>query len=337
MHSIVKFITILLGVLIYIPLFLLLSVFFIITYFTFSFHSKLQRNIIFIIKRSWLRITLLLMFCIFPKNIKLAVENKKINKNKTILISNHISNFDWIFIMRILYELSLYDDCYFIMKESLGNIPFIGFSMRVFGFIFLKRKWEEDKSTIENHIKFLEKNNFCIVIFPEGTFLDEHGVESMEKFISQKKLEDVSFKPSHTLYPRVKGFNEIVNLTKSSLDCIIDITLIASPYKKFPASYFDFYNTFVFKPHELEMSAIIEFHEIDGSKNFLINKFRNKNVIIKNIIDNNVTNLKQFKDEVIKTKERKYTFKEISFNFLIFYQKIFLFIIFLFFIKKFFL
>jgi 1-acyl-sn-glycerol-3-phosphate acyltransferase len=44
---------------------------------------------------------------------------------------------------------------YIILKESLKYIPVIGWGMRLYGFIFLSRKWATDKDRFQHRLRKL--------------------------------------------------------------------------------------------------------------------------------------------------------------------------------------
>ncbi|KAF7697652.1 Lysocardiolipin acyltransferase 1 [Cucumispora dikerogammari] len=298
-------INICIGFFLYIIMFLMLAVPFLLIYLLTIFSVTLKKNLVSNIKRLWVQITFYFFSFVFPNNINMAYDKKIFDKKKVIIICNHISNFDWIIVMRILYEFDLYDDCYFIMKESLSKIFFIGFCMKIFGFIFLKRNWAEDKKILKKQVGLIKQNDFSIVIFPEGTFLDEGSRERMQTFI---KTKSVNFNPTYTLYPKVNGFNTIYDMTADILDSIIDITIVAKPFHPNPGTEYTL-NTVLFeKQYKMKWSILINVYKAAGP-GFIIDRFREKNLFIAQFSLTTHAALDVFKKEIEAQTQKEYSFK----------------------------
>jgi 1-acyl-sn-glycerol-3-phosphate acyltransferase len=94
------------------------------------------------------------------------IGNGAVNFNKpNIFMSNHQSHFDIPSIFVAFPSLVR-----FLTKKEIRRIPFLGWSMRVAGFVFIDRtNREEAFKSLEAAAKnFIEKGH-SIVIFPEGT------------------------------------------------------------------------------------------------------------------------------------------------------------------------
>lgn len=85
-------------------------------------------------------------------------------QHNILFVSNHQSNFD---IILLLYYLPVKKG--FIAKKELGNIPMLSDWMRRINCLFMDRNdMKQSTQTIIEGIKLL-KNNYNMVIFPEGT------------------------------------------------------------------------------------------------------------------------------------------------------------------------
>lgn len=258
------------------------GIFFFIFHYIFGVFNCtkfIQNHLTIAMKTFWLRLTMALFSIFFRNDTYIAFDEKILASKKSIIISNHITNYDWIFVMKMLYHFKKYEDILIVLKYSLKKIPIAGFSMKCFGFIFLKRNWAEDKSRLDNGIQSIETKNFHILIFPEGTILDEVGYKAMLDFIKNKKLGNKIYVPKNTLIPRKHGFDEIYKILKGKIDGIIDITLINQPYKRFSPDYYTLKNVFYQKIGEIKVHMIVDFHEI-AAENFLDNQFKKKDFLL---------------------------------------------------------
>lgn len=68
-------------------------------------------------------------------------------KSNSVAICNHQIYTDWIFLWWLAYTSNLGANVFIILKKSLASIPILGFGMRNYNFIFMSRKWAQDKIT----------------------------------------------------------------------------------------------------------------------------------------------------------------------------------------------
>ncbi|XP_039202455.1 lysocardiolipin acyltransferase 1 isoform X2 [Crotalus tigris] len=97
--------------------------------------------------------------------------------------------------------------------------------MQVAAFIFIQRKWEEDKHHFGNMLDY-----FCdiheplqLLIFPEGTDLTDETKARSDTFAEKNGLQ----KYEYVLHPRTTGFTFIVDRLRdgNNLDAVHDITV----------------------------------------------------------------------------------------------------------------
>ncbi|KAF2477707.1 acyltransferase-domain-containing protein [Lindgomyces ingoldianus] len=143
--------------------------------------------------------------------------------DRMVLMANHQLYTDWLYLWWIAYTNGMHGFIYIILKESLKNIPIIGWGAQFYNFIFLSRKWEEDQRTFKKHLEQLNKPNdpMWLIIFPEGTNLSESTREKSKKWAEKNGLKDMK----HQLLPRSTGLRfclqELKETTKWLYDCTI--------------------------------------------------------------------------------------------------------------------
>jgi lysocardiolipin and lysophospholipid acyltransferase len=122
---------------------------------------------------------------------------------------------------------------YIILKESLKYIPVIGWGMRLYGFIFLSRKWATDKDRFQHRLRKLTTSHsgplsgskgfdpMWLLIFPEGTNLSTNGRESSQKWAAKNQMDDLR----HALLPRSTGLLFCLKELKGSVEYLYDATV----------------------------------------------------------------------------------------------------------------
>ncbi|KAF5852523.1 hypothetical protein GGP41_007950 [Bipolaris sorokiniana] len=120
--------------------------------------------------------------------------------DRMVLMANHQLYTDWLYLWWIAYTNNMHGFIYIILKESLKNIPIIGWGAQFYNFIFLSRKWEEDERTFKRHLSKLNKKGdpMWLIIFPEGTNLSPTTREKSKKWADKNGLQDMK----HQLLPR---------------------------------------------------------------------------------------------------------------------------------------
>ena len=110
-----------------------------------------------------------------------------------------------------------------VLKESLKRIPVIGWGMQFAQFIFLKRKWEEDKPGLAKHMQRLNKPNdpMWLMMFPEGTNLASCTRETSRKWAAKNGIRDMK----HSLLPRSTGLQFMLQELRQTVDYIYDCTI----------------------------------------------------------------------------------------------------------------
>ncbi|EUC51359.1 hypothetical protein COCMIDRAFT_79423 [Bipolaris oryzae ATCC 44560] len=143
--------------------------------------------------------------------------------DRMVLMANHQLYTDWLYLWWIAYTNNMHGFIYIILKESLKNIPIIGWGAQFYNFIFLSRKWEEDERTFKKHLSRLNKKDdpMWLIIFPEGTNLSPTTREKSKKWAEKNGLQDMK----HQLLPRSTGLKFCLNELKDTTDWLYDCTI----------------------------------------------------------------------------------------------------------------
>ncbi|KAI5783528.1 acyltransferase-domain-containing protein [Geopyxis carbonaria] len=165
---------------------------------------------------------------------------------RMILIANHQLYSDWLYLWWVAYSARMHGHLYIILKESLKYIPLLGIGMQFYGFIFLARKWDQDKPRFIHRLSQLassrSNNPMWLLIFPEGTNLSDNGRNSSTKYATKIGISDLQ----HQLLPRSTGLKFCLQQLGNSVDWVYDCTIAYEgiPRGKFGQDYFTLYSTY---------------------------------------------------------------------------------------------
>ena len=142
---------------------------------------------------------------------------------RMILIANHQIYTDWLYLWWIGYAAGMHGRIYVVLKESLKRIPVIGWGMQFAQFIFLKRKWEQDKPRMAAHLQKFNnpKDPMWLMMFPEGTNLADSTREASKKWADKNGISDMQ----HMLLPRSTGLQFILQELRKTVDYVYDCTI----------------------------------------------------------------------------------------------------------------
>ncbi|KAF2205044.1 acyltransferase-domain-containing protein [Delitschia confertaspora ATCC 74209] len=153
--------------------------------------------------------------------------------DRMVLMANHQLYTDWLYLWWIAYTNNMHGFIYIILKESLKNIPIIGWSCQFYNFIFLSRHWEEDKQRFQKHLAQLKdpKKPMWLIIFPEGTNLSKTTREKSQTWAQKNGLKDMK----HQLLPRSTGLRFCLQELRATTEWLYDCTIA---YEGIPAGQF---------------------------------------------------------------------------------------------------
>lgn len=142
---------------------------------------------------------------------------------RIVLISNHQIYTDWLYLWWTAYCSGMHGRLYIILKESLKNIPILGWGMQFSQFIFLKRDWEKDREHLAQALGRLNKiaDPMWLMLFPEGTNLAPSTRERSAKWAAKNNMKDMR----HCLLPRSTGLKFCLQELKDTVDYVYDCTI----------------------------------------------------------------------------------------------------------------
>ncbi|KAM8945391.1 lysocardiolipin acyltransferase 1 [Pelodytes ibericus] len=177
---------------------------------------------------TWLTLPVALLELVFGAKVVITGDGF-IPGERSVIIMNHRTRLDWMFLWNCLLRYSYLRLEKICLKSSLKAVPGFGWAMQVAAFIFIHRKWEDDKNHFEAMLDYFcdIKEPLQLLIFPEGTDLTENTKARSNKFAEKNELQ----KYDYVLHPRTTGFTFIVDRLRegNNLDAIHDIT-VAYPH-----------------------------------------------------------------------------------------------------------
>ncbi|CAH0482238.1 unnamed protein product [Peronospora belbahrii] len=146
----------------------------------------------------------------------------------TIIISNHQVDADWWYIWQAARHQKAAGNIKIVLKDQLKYLPIIGWGMRLFQFLFLRRRIDQDQEHIERYMHGLITDGvpFWLVLFPEGTTIHSEYVTKSQAFAMREgrpKFERV-------LLPRTTGLQIILDAVADVKPDIYDLTLAFPSY-----------------------------------------------------------------------------------------------------------
>eukprot|EP00866_Antonospora_locustae_P002296 jgi/Antlo1/2296/1181 len=271
----------------------------------------------------WIEATMAMLGCYFRRKIVLAYHKELVALQRCLVISNHLTNYDWIFLLRVLYHLGKFGDLCVVLKESLGRIPVFGRGMKIFGFIFLKRSLDKDKIPIQNGLAELcTKPSFTLLFFPEGTIIDKETHRKSRLFARRigAVLNGEHLDLEEVLAPRTSGYEIINNAISDRIQGIVDTTLLFNPYRRYPQSTFSYRDIFLGECAETSFILVMDIAEkgiIIREDAFLYSLFTEKDMLIRkyarDLAHNRPVGFAHFKSFCMRehTAGSKLTFTEI--------------------------
>ncbi|EMD92575.1 hypothetical protein COCC4DRAFT_58130 [Bipolaris maydis ATCC 48331] len=224
---------------------------------------------------------------------------------RLVLISNHQIYTDWVYLWWVAYTASMHGHLYIILKESLKYIPVIGWGMRLYGFIFLSRKWSTDKERFQHRLKKLttshsgplsgsqELDPMWLLIFPEGTNLSVNGRASSRKWAEKNKIDDLR----HAMLPRSTGLLFCLKELKGSVEYLYDCTVAYEgvPVGQYGQDIFTLRGTYFQgrSPKSVNMhwrryaTADIPVHDEKEFSDWLLLRWREKDDLLQYFVENN--------------------------------------------------
>eukprot|EP00960_Hanusia_phi_P028364 747364-Hanusia_phi.AAC.3 len=145
-------------------------------------------------------------------------------RNKLILC-NHVSAVDVLVIFFVASKFGKTGNLRFFAKKELIFVPIFGLAAYFLNFVFLERNWIKDMTRIKKNLLRVvgssKRRLFWLVIFPEGTRIDNTKLKKSQEFAISRNLQPLK----HLLIPRVKGPSMSIDILKEEIDAILDLTI----------------------------------------------------------------------------------------------------------------
>jgi lysocardiolipin and lysophospholipid acyltransferase len=145
-----------------------------------------------------------------------------------IIIANHQVDADWWYIWQAARHQNAAGNIKIVLKDQLKYLPIIGWGMRLFQFLFLRRRIDEDEVHIKKYMGGLIADDFpfWLVLFPEGTTIHQEYVAKSQTFAEREGRP--SFE--RLLLPRTTGMQIILDAVADAKPDIYDLTLAFPSY-----------------------------------------------------------------------------------------------------------
>ncbi|KAH0539787.1 lysocardiolipin acyltransferase 1-like [Cotesia glomerata] len=162
--------------------------------------------------------------------VKVIISGDHVLPNESaILVMNHRTRVDWNFLWAAMYQACMPNiaahKLKFILKDPIRHIPGPGWIMQMNGFLYITRRWEEDKGRLSRTLDYLIalKRRTQLLIFPEGTDLTVTSKERSDRFAKKNGLPLYDY----TLHPKTTGFSYLARHLQRAgyLDAVYDLTI----------------------------------------------------------------------------------------------------------------
>lgn len=159
---------------------------------------------------------------------------------RLVYIANHQVYTEWLYLWWIAYTSRMHGHIFIILKESLKYVPVLGPGMMFYGFIFMARKWIQDKPRLQHRLEKLKTRHsgpmsgsqgldpMWLLIFPEGTNLARNTKRKSREWAEKQAIPDMK----HLLLPRSTGLFFCLQQLQGTVDWVYDCTIAyeGTPY-----------------------------------------------------------------------------------------------------------
>jgi len=145
------------------------------------------------------------------------------SNERTLILLNHRTYFDWLFLWSWILRFGSLQHEKIILKSVLKLLPGAGWAMQCFQFLFIHRRWESDQPHMTKLLTNFVKQDYPLqlLIFPEGTDMNNKGIEKSNEFATKNNLPLYK----QVLHPRTTGFKHAISLLRGHIDAVYDITV----------------------------------------------------------------------------------------------------------------
>jgi lysocardiolipin and lysophospholipid acyltransferase len=234
----------------------------------------------------WLHLIRSTLHFYFPGEVFIQYDSRIEESQRNVVISNHLTEYDWLFVCSALHLFGRFENVCIILKRSLRDIPLLGYGMEFFQFVFLNRRLSKDEEIIEQGVSALKDNGrYDLLLFPEGTYIDGESHKKSKKWAkdSEISVNGRPFNPREVLVPRTNGFRLVHQHLADDMEGVIDMTLVGNPYIKYPQDTFTYSNVILNRPRGINFMIFIDYipaSEIANPEAFLLELFERKEALI---------------------------------------------------------
>lgn len=193
--------------------------------FVRPFNTGVHRRAMGWIQSVWVGVT---SACFPTTQLDITGELPSDPTRPVIIIANHQVDADWWYIWQAARHHESAGNIKIVLKEQLKFVPIIGWGMRLFEFLFLKRSIDHDAKHIKAYMDSLIDDDFpfWLVIFPEGTTIHTEYVTKSRAFAEKTNRP----KFNHVVLPRTAGLQVILDAVEKVQPDIYDLTLAFPSY-----------------------------------------------------------------------------------------------------------
>ncbi|KAK5199280.1 hypothetical protein LTR47_006942 [Exophiala xenobiotica] len=174
---------------------------------------------------------------------------------RLVYISNHQVYTEWLYLWWIAYTSRMHGHIFIILKESLKYVPILGPGMMFYGFIFMARKWVQDKPRLQHRLEKLKSRHggpmsgsegldpMWLLIFPEGTNLSRNTKKKSTAWAESQGITDMK----HVLLPRSTGLFFCLQQLQGTVEWVYDCTIAyeGTPREGFAPEFFTIQSTYL--------------------------------------------------------------------------------------------
>ncbi|KAJ0399541.1 hypothetical protein P43SY_006087 [Pythium insidiosum] len=193
--------------------------------FVRPFDNALYRRIMGGVQALWMDMS---SSCFPETKLEVTGELPTDPSRPAIIIANHQVDADWWYIWQAARFYQGAGNIKIVLKDQLKYVPIIGWGMRLFEFLFLRRSLDHDAKHIKAYMDSLihDEFPFWLVIFPEGTTIHTEYVQKAHKFAEKTNRP----KFEHVVLPRTAGLQIILDAVADVQPDIYDLTIAFPSY-----------------------------------------------------------------------------------------------------------
>lgn len=140
-----------------------------------------------------------------------------------LVMCNHRTRLDWQWLYPWTVATGRAHNFKAVLKQGIARLPGAGWAMQVGGLVFLRRRWLEDRGTLDAQLGYYGRSGYplWLLFFPEGTDLSDENLERSRRYAAEHSLPVWH----QVLHPRTTGLVHTVRALGPALDAVYDTTV----------------------------------------------------------------------------------------------------------------